>query len=214
MIRVALIDGALADTAPGLAAQAWFCEADGGEAAGRHAEALAATLRSGNGDLQLINAVVFPGRLATSVKAIGDALDWLLRNPPEIVLCAFGLARASTELTLKTKALQRGGSLIVASAPARGQPVYPAALDGVISVQGDARCAPGELSRLDLPQAAFGACPVARGHPEVRGASAAAAHMAGILAANWRGSPAASPESLAETLAPALRYHGREKRSA
>ena len=210
MIRVALIDGVLAATAPGLAAQTWYCEADGTPAAGRHAEALAATLRPGDSGLQLVNAVVFPGRLATSVRTVCAALDELLEDPPEIVLCAFGLARASTELSRTVRALQAAGSLIVASAPARGDPVFPAGLDGVISGQGDARCTPGELSRLDLPQAAFGACPTALGHPEVRGASAAAAHMAGLLAAQWQGSAAATLAALS----PVLRYHGRERRRA
>lgn len=210
MIRAALIDGALSAGTPGLAAQAWFCEADGGETASRHAAAMAASLRPPESDLRLVNAVVFPGRLATSVAAVCRALDWLLAEPPEIVLCAFGLARAAVELQVKVKALQAGGSLVVAAAPARGAPVYPAALDGVVSVQGDARCAPGEISRLDLPQAAFGACPVARGHDEIRGASAAAAWTAGLLAENWRGSPAAT----LGTLAPAVRFRGRERRTA
>jgi hypothetical protein len=48
------------------------------------------------------------------------------------------------------------GLLLVAALPARGQPVFPAAYPGVIAATGDARCAPGELSHLDL--LLFGGC--------------------------------------------------------
>lgn len=210
MIRIGLVDGALAQDWPGLAEQSWFCQADGSQYAQGHASAMAETLQTRNSRITLFNAVVFPGQLSTSVQTICDALDWLIENPPEIVLCSFGMARTSVELSVKINSLQQAGSLIVASAPARGQPVYPAAIDGVISVQGDARCAPDELSQLDLPQASFGACPVATRHPDIRGASAAAAHMACLLAETWQGSASATLEALA----PAIRYHGRERRIA
>ncbi|ADZ70908.1 S8/S53 family peptidase [Polymorphum gilvum] len=207
MIRLALLDGALAADASGLAAQAWFCRDDGSAAARRHAGALSATIRHFSGAVRVVNAVVFPGRLSTTVEALADALDWLREEPPQIVHCSFGLARPSAEIALRIRILQEAGSLVVASAPARGGPVFPAALADVVSVQGDARCGPGELSRLDLPQAAWGACPVALGHPQVRGASAAAAHLSGLLAARWSGSAA---EAL-DALSPAVRYLGRER---
>jgi hypothetical protein len=49
------------------------------------------------------------------------------------------------------------GVLVVAASPARGQKVFPAAYPGLIAATGDARCAPGELSRLG-PRL-FGGCP-------------------------------------------------------
>jgi hypothetical protein len=49
------------------------------------------------------------------------------------------------------------GCIIVASMPARGAVVYPAAYPDVIRATGDARCAPGELSYLG--PGFFGACP-------------------------------------------------------
>jgi hypothetical protein len=77
-----------------------------------------------------------------------------------------------------------------------------------LSVQGDARCAPEELSRLDLPQASYGACPVAVGAPDIRGASPAAAHLAGILAKSI-GTSAGEPTAGLEDF---VRYRGREQR--
>jgi len=208
MIRVGLIDGPLAADCHGLVAQSRFCDPDGSAAAEHHAGAMAATIRAHADEVQFVNAVVFPGRLATSARTVCAALQWLAGDPPQIVLCSFGMARPPVELTARTQALLQAGSLIVASAPARGDPVYPAAIAGVVSVQGDARCAAGDLSRLDLPQAAFGACPIAAGHPDIRGASAAAAHMAGLLAGNWQGSGAITLDALKTS----VRHHGRERR--
>jgi len=210
MIRIGLIDGPLPKDFPDLAGQARFCPEDGSPHARHHAMAMAETIRSHRDRIAFINAAVFPGQLSTSLQAVCDALDWLASSPPDIVLCSIGIARPSTELFVKINAFLQAGSLVVASAPARGNKVYPAAIDGVISVQGDARCGPKDLSRLDLPNAAFGACPVAAGHPDIRGASPAAAHMAGHLAQNWQGSAA---ETL-EALGPAIRYRGRERRTA
>ncbi len=209
MIRIGLIDGALPDARADLFDQIRLCEADGSPAAENHAGAMADTIRAQAGEVHFVNAVVFPGRLATSVATVCAALDWLVENPPEIVLCSFGMALPSVELTAKTHALLQAGSLIVASAPARGEPVYPAAIDGVVSVQGDARCLPGELSRLDLPQATYGACPAATCNPDIRGASVAAAHMAGLLAKHWRG----TADNTLAALETAIRYHGRERRT-
>jgi hypothetical protein len=209
LIRVGLIDGPLPGTRPDLSEQVRLCEVDGSPAAENHASAMADTIKAQAGEVQLINAVVFPGQLATSAQTVCAALDWLAENPPQIVLCSFGMARPSIELTAKTHALLQAGSLIVASAPARGDPVYPAAIDGVVSVQGDARCNPGEISRLDLPQATFGTCPIATGNPDIRGASVAAAHMAGLLARFWRGT---ADDTLA-AIETTIHYHGRERRT-
>ncbi|UES44037.1 hypothetical protein [Roseibium aggregatum] len=208
MIRVGLIDGALPGDWPGLVGQEWFCRPDAAELASGHAEAMAQTVRTHAEDVLLLNAVVFPGQLSTTLDAICAALSWLAEDPPDIVLCAFGMARSSVELSVAVARLQRAGCLMVASAPARGGQTYPAVYDGVLSVQGDARCGKAELSKLDLPQATFGACPMAAGREDIRGASAAAAHLAGLLAKSVQGSEGRGLDGL-ETF---VRYRGRERR--
>lgn len=208
MIRIALVDGALPKDWPGLERQACFCEADGTPHAGRHAEAMARSIQDHAPEADLVNAVVFPGRLATSLASVCAALDWLGQDPPDIVLCAFGMARSSVDLGLAVSRLQQAGTTLIASAPARGGLVYPAALYGVLSVQGDARCAADELSRLDLPHATFGACAEADGCPDIRGASPAAAHAAGLLAA----CKTTASGRVSSCLEAAVRYRGREAR--
>lgn len=210
MTRLALIDGPLPPGYRGLVVRESFCKSDGAPAAGAHALAMASTIRRHAPDVALINAVVFPGRLVTSVAALCEALDWVAGQGVAIVHCSFGLARASDDLAARIEALQAAGTLIVASAPARGAPVYPAALEGVISVQGDARCAPGEISHLALPTATYGACVCAPEAPDIRGASIAAAHVSGMLADGRDG----SFRDPARALAARIRYHGRERRTA
>lgn len=209
MTRIGLIDGALPADWPGLERQAWLCEADGTPHAGQHAAAMARTIQSHAPEAAIVNAVVFPGRLATRLPYLRTALDWLADTPPDLVLCAFGMARSSVDLSIAVSRLQQAGTIVIASAPARGELVYPAALYGVVSVQGDARCVPAELSRLDLPHAVFGACPEAAGYQDIRGASPAAAHAAGLLAACERGR-----DHVSACLEGFVRYRGRERRIA
>lgn len=206
MIRIGLIDGALPLDWPGLKDQRWFCSGDGAPVAQTHAEAMAAMVSGYCREVEFHNAVVFPGRLGTSVEAVCGAFHWFAETQPDIVLCSFGTARTSLDLGLRIARLLVNGSLVVASAPARGEKVYPAALPGVVSVQGDARCAPGEFSRLDLPHADFGACPEIPRYPGIRGASAAAAHIVGQLAVARSQNGHAGTDSLLA----AVRYHGRE----
>jgi len=205
MTRVGLIDGPLPEDWPGLERQAWFCEADGTLYSCAHAAAMAKTIQAHAPDAKIINAVVFPGRLATSLPAVCAALDWLGQDPPDILLCAFGMARSSVDLGIAVARLQQAGSTLIASAPARGGLVYPAGLYGVLSVQGDARCGAEELSRLGLPQAVFGACPEAVGFPDIRGASPAAAHATGLLAACEGGRGVRCLERV-------VKYRGRERK--
>lgn len=207
MIRIALVDGPLtgAQIAHGTAAQ--FCADDGTPHAAAHAAAMAATIAHHAPEVEIVSAAVFPGRLATSVTILSAALDWLLEDPPEIVHCSFGLARPAQVLCARIAQLQEAGSVVVASAAARGVPVYPAGFPDVVSVQGDARCAPDALSDLRLPHARFGACPIASAG-DIRGASAAAAHLTGLLATHW---PGEASQAL-DALAPLVRFHGRERR--
>lgn len=209
MIRVGLVDGSLPAGTSGLLASRNFCPDDGCPLATTHASAMAATIALHAQDACFMSAAVFPGRLVTNLQTVCDALDWLAGDPPDLVLCSFGVTHSSLDLALAAARLQQVGCLIIASAPARGVPVYPSAFEGVISVQGDARCGPGEVSRLDLPQATYGACPVANEYPHIRGASAAAAHLAGLLA----GSDLILQAPVDRILERSIRYVGRERKA-
>ncbi|WP_264214558.1 subtilisin-like serine protease QhpE [Leisingera thetidis] len=181
---IALIDGPLPASTPGLSARADVCTLHPRAAespAALHASHIAAAIRANAPAARLLGFSIFPGRLATSAATVADALHRAAESEAAIVHCSFGHASASPALAEGVAAVLHTGKLLVASAPARGTPVYPAACEGVLAVQGDARCSPGQWSLLNLPGARYGACP---GNPGavVRGASLAAAHFTGLLA--------------------------------
>jgi hypothetical protein len=210
---IALIDGPLPPDTFGLQAQEWLVDPPPTAAdspAAHHAAALAAAIRANAPDAGLLSLVVFAGRLACRARTIAQALDRIAWA--EIALCAFGMRTPDADVARAVAELQGRGTLLVAAAPARGDPVYPAALPGVVSVQGDARCGPGDWSHLALPTAAFGACPSSV-HPGMTGGSSlAAAHFAGHLAA--RLVRARDPGAVLSAMRREARHVGRERRGA
>jgi hypothetical protein len=220
MTRVALIDGALAPGAPGLVAVTRFDRGESGEAGPRHAAAMAAAILAAAPEARLVNLVVFGGGLSKTAAIAAQALA--AAGDASVALCAFGLARDDAAVRAAVATLTARGVAVVAAAPARGGPVWPAALPDVVSVQGDARCGPGDWSVLDLPSAGWGACP-AGPDPGVAGASVAAARFAGLLAAGLAragteppadpGFPSAALRSrVLDELRATARFRGRERR--
>ena len=205
-VTIALIDGPLAPDHPALGRAEAFCTPHPDAAlspAARHAGAMAAAILRGAADAVLLSHVIFPGALTTSAAAVSAALDRAARSEADIVHCSFGIGRDLPQLARAVAAVLAAGKRLVAAAPARGQAVYPALYSGVIAVQGDARCAPRDWSLLDLPHAAFGACPSGP-DPAIRGASIAAAHFTGLLA---RHLPVGGEAAMRDRAA----YHGRER---
>ncbi|MFY2823820.1 subtilisin-like serine protease QhpE [Ruegeria sp. MALMAid1280] len=181
---IALIDGPLPTDFAALGRREICCDIESCEAdstALRHATQMAHAILRNTPGAQIDNYVVFPGTLSTSVSSICNALDLVAQSDAMIVHCSFGLARDVPRLERSIRSITAAGKTIVASAPARGGPVYPAFYRDVIAVQGDARCGPQEWSRLNLPHADFGACP-SGADPHIGGASIAAAHFSGLYA--------------------------------
>ncbi|MEW2913292.1 S8 family serine peptidase [Leisingera sp. JC11] len=181
---IALIDGPLAADTPGLAARTDICGIHPSAAespAALHASHMAAAIRANAPEAQVLGLSIFPGRLSTSLAIVAEALRQAAESEAGIVHCSFGHAEASPLLAEAVAEVVAAGKLLVASAPARGAPVFPAGCAGVLSVQGDARCSAGQWSLLNLPTVRFGACPGSPGAP-VRGASLAAAYFSGLLA--------------------------------
>ncbi len=208
MIRVALIDGPLAADHPAVETRCLLRAGDAAGPEGAHAAATAAALLAGCPDARIDNLAVFGGGLTTTAACVASALE--AAEGAVLVLCALGMARADPGMAAAVIRLLDAGALVVAAAPARGAPVYPAGFAGVVSVQGDARCAPDRWSRLDLPQARFGACPALPGHHGVAGASVAAAHLAGLAAR--RLASGASAAGVIADLAREAPFKGRERR--
>ncbi len=186
--KIALIDGPLPEDFEALGVRELFCDPYNNVSktpASRHACQMANAILRNEPDAQIDNYVVFPELLCTSISSICDALDRASRSDATLIHCSFGIARNEPRLARAVSAILSSGRAIVASAPARGGPVYPAAYRGVTAVQGDARCRPQDWSWLNLPHADFGACPMGC-DPQIAGASTAAAHFTGLYARQIR----------------------------
>lgn len=179
-----------------------------------HGSALAAVIAGHAPDARLANAQVFDHRAATTAASVAAALDWLRGHGVRLVNLSLGLADDRAVLRSAVAAAVAAGMLLVAASPARGGPVYPAAYPGVLRASGDARCAPGEWSWLGSAQADVGACPLLDGatpRPGTpAGASVAAAHVTGLLAARFAGDAAAAAAWLRDR----ARWLGPERRRA
>lgn len=179
-----------------------------------HGSALAMVIAGHAPDARLANAQVFDDRAATNAASVAAALDWLRRHGVRLVNLSLGLSDDRAVLRGAVAEALAAGLLLVAASPARGAPVYPAAYPGVLRVSGDARCAPDELSWLGSAQADIGACPSSDGatpRPGTpAGASVAAAHVTGLLAAHFSGDPAAAAAWLRDR----ARWLGPERRRA
>ena len=205
MTVVALIDGPLPPGESGCVALMGMEEAPDSPAR-RHATVLADAICAQAPQTTILSIPVFRGGLSARVSDLVEALQRAAESEAQIVHCSLGLPRNDPGVDAAIRALN--GRIVVASAPARGDPVWPAALPSVITVQGDARCGPGQWSALGLPTADFGACPHADNPFGIAGASVAAANMTGILSCHGPVSERAA-RRLLETGAA---FYGREQR--
>ncbi|MCL2657002.1 MAG: peptidase S8 and S53 subtilisin kexin sedolisin [Betaproteobacteria bacterium] len=163
-------------------------------------------------DVHISLAQVFDGRGVTSPLQIAAALEWLRGRGVRLINLSLGLHRDSRLVRAACAELLDDGALICASSPARGAPVFPASLPGVVRVTGDARCGAREWSWLDSSQADFGAA-VDAGSPGVAGASLGCAAFSGHLAALLAERPDLSNDGLLRWMCDNARYRGIERKA-
>lgn len=177
----------------------------------------------------LLSAQVFADRRPVSADAVAAGILWGVAQGAQLINLSLGLREDRWALRHACAAAQAAGVLLVASSPARGGPVFPAAYPGVLAVTGDARCAPGEWSLIEPPPSGrspadgvlVGICPngpatgVRQGAPRLAtaGASFAAARLCGVAAAWWacQASGAASAAAFLDYLDAGAAHRGRER---
>jgi hypothetical protein len=123
---------------------------------GGHGTRIAQLLTAGDASFELLLGQVFLTSGPTSGAAVAAAIDWAVAGRANLIHMSLGLAADRAVLSSAIRRAIGLDCIIVASMPARGAPVYPAAYPDVIRATGDARCAPGELSCL-VP-GFFGGC--------------------------------------------------------
>jgi hypothetical protein len=213
--RVALIDSC--GEWPGAVGAAAFASAKGrvehsatvADPSG-HGSRIAQLITGGDALCELIVAQVFLRAAPTSAAAVAAAVYWSVTNGAELIHMSVGLAADRTVLATAVANAAAAGCIIVASMPARGNPVYPAGYPDVVRATGDARCAPDEVSWLGPWH--FGGCASAEMGPiTAAGASVGAAWVTRkiLIGAKLRGGG-----EVVEALEAIARYRGPERRAA
>lgn len=215
---IGLVDSGVGHDARIAAARAFRLEENGAISAGPlepdvigHGSSIAATIAAAAPASRLVVAQVFRGAMTAPAAVVAAALEWLTSKEAALVNMSFGLARDRDVLRDACAAARAAGLLLVAASPARGPRAFPAAYPGMIRVSGDARCAPGAVSLLEEDPPLFGACPRTV-DDRVRGASAAAAHLTGLVAAWMNDRRQVSLEEAVDRLRTVARHRGRERR--
>jgi hypothetical protein len=208
VIRVGLVDSGIATGFGGrIAASRSFIGAPPAGEVDGHGTIVAEIVLHHAPDVVFLDAQAFGPSARAEAAAVAEALRWLIAERAGLVNLSLGLLRDRDLLREAVAEAHAHGLILIASTPARGGPVYPAAYPGVLRVTGDARCAPGELAALGGTLADYGACP-RRLDGTPGGASLAAAHVTGLLARGLAHAGADVPTILAR----AVRFHGRERR--
>jgi hypothetical protein len=164
---------------------------------------------------RLLCAQVFCERRAISAAVVAAAIEWSLTQGARVINLSLGLREDYPSLRRACRQAHAAGALLVASAPARGGVVYPAAYPEVLAVTGDARCAAGGWSLIE-GVALIGASPQGARLNALGGASYAAARVSGMAAAFFERAgqvapPAALSAAFLATLQADAAFFGRER---
>lgn len=219
-VRIGVVDsGHACEQAGRVVASAAFMLADDGihevpatpDALG-HGERVVSVLAHCAPQAELCVAQVFRDRLVTSAAQVAAAIEWLVAQRVSVINLSLGLREPRPVLAEACARAVAAGVIVCAASPARGEPVYPAAFDGVWSVTGDARCAPMEISALGTAQADFGAHVRPVGSALAgSGASMACAYLSGHVARHLASGGRAEAASVRAWLAGEARFHGRQR---
>ncbi len=177
-----------------------------------HGSALTKIIAYPSSDVKLVIAKVFFDKLICTPAQIAAALDWQITQGARLINMSFGLHSDRPILKAACQRALKAGAILVAAAPARGKPVYPAAYEGVIRATGDARCEQVEISYLNSPQADFGGH-VRAHNSNIAGASIGCAHVTSAFIQILLQNPDLDRADLFDRLISQARYRGPENRS-
>lgn len=179
----------------------------------QHGSKLATTVCAIAPAAQLLMARVFFQRWLTRPAQVAAAVDWLCASGAQVINLSLGLRADRAILRDACNRALACGVILVASAPARGESVFPAAYPGVIRATGDARCDRMQWSWLDSTQADVGGCVTALDE-SVAGASAGAACVSAHIARFLDARPGAGRAQVLDHLRHRAAYVGPERRTS
>lgn len=176
-----------------------------------HGSALASTITAMAPEARLLMAQVFFQRWSTSPAQVAAAIDWLSDSGARVINLSLGLRADRAVLRDACDNALAAGVILVASSPAQGEAVFPAAYEGVIRATGDARCQASQFAWLASAQADVGAC-VNAVQGTVAGASVASAYVSAHIACYLEQHREAGREQVLGYLRENASYQGPERR--
>ncbi len=147
-----------------------------------HGTAVIDVIRKHAAPTRIYSAQVLDSQGRSSTMQIQAAIEWLLSLNVMQINLSLGLNADNPALRQVCADAVSQGVVLVASSPAMGRRVFPAAYQGVIAVTGDARVKPVEWSwfQTNNDMAEYGAHVFGPGGQA--GASIACAHLSGVIA--------------------------------
>lgn len=177
-----------------------------------HGTRIATLIAEQASDAELTNAQVFLDREPIDAGILAAAIDWCVECDSRVINLSLGLNRDRATLRHACARALAAGITLVSATPARGARTFPASYPDVLSVSGDARCAPGTWSLIE-DLSFIGASPRPPQGDTGGGASCAAATLSGIAAAFFLRSPGARQADLLAHLQAGAAFVGREHRT-
>ena len=170
-----------------------------------HGTRVSAIIASATTQPELFIGQVLDQRGLSTPALIAAAIHWALDLDADLIHLSLGLPTDRDILRNAVAAATAAARIVVAAAPARGRPVYPAGYPGVLQGTGDSRCTGDELSYLGPRR--FGGtsrCGTSGG------SSIGAANLTRVIIGLCP--PRSSIDLVERRLAGAARYHGPESR--
>jgi hypothetical protein len=154
-----------------------------------HGTALSRIIAQQCPEAEFVLAQIISPKGASSLQQLSACIPWLAEHA-QLINLSLGLRRRDSTLESVCQQAHDNNCVLVASAPAMGEPVYPAAFASVLSITGDINCRAGEFTSKNpsantQEQTLFGACCFQSKLDQSKGeggASFAAAHFSGWLA--------------------------------
>jgi len=207
MIRVGIIDSGISSANR----RQVLASLNDGVANGLHANAVASAILKHCPEAQLLDAAILDHRLSCATDTLIDAIRWVLDEGATVVNLSLGLRRDVPELDAVCRAAWEAGCVLVASMPAQGAIVYPAAYETVVSASGDARCMGTQITAMGTDKIDFAGC--VRDHETgLAGSSIGCANVSGAIAKIRQDAPALSNQDVLTLLGKHAAYRGPEKR--
>ena len=114
-----------------------------------HGTSIENTIRLIHSRVECHHAQIFHQRPVATPALVAAGLLWLKARAVDVICMSLGMKQDREVLARACRDVVAANIILVAASPVQGPMSFPAAYEGVIAATGDARCAIGQISRLN-----------------------------------------------------------------